>query len=97
AAASLLAAGLLGALDPADPFHRELAATALACLDHGGRIEPAAAALRVHANTVKYRVRRFRELTGRPLLDPAAGDAVARAAHWWWALRHWLADSGDHR
>ncbi|MBT2213240.1 helix-turn-helix domain-containing protein [Actinomadura sp. NEAU-AAG7] len=86
----LLADALLGGLDPRDPFHRELAATALAYLDHGGRIAPTAAALHVHANTVKYRVRRVQELTGRPLLDPPAGAAVTRAANWWWALRHWL-------
>lgn len=90
----LLAGGLLGGLDRDDPFHRELAATALAYLDHGGRIEPTAAALHVHGNTVKYRVRRFQELTGRALLDPSGGAAVERTAHWWWALRHWLAAPG---
>ncbi|WP_131762683.1 helix-turn-helix domain-containing protein, partial [Actinomadura fibrosa] len=89
----LLADGLLGGLDPADPFHRELAGTALAHLDHGGRVAATAAALHVHANTVKYRARRFQELTGRPLLDPSGGAAVARAAHLWWALRHWLAET----
>ncbi|MFD0903776.1 helix-turn-helix domain-containing protein, partial [Actinomadura sediminis] len=87
----LLAAALLRGLDPADPFHRELAETALVHLDHGGRIEPTAAALHVHGNTVKYRVRRLQELTGRPPLDPSDGAAVARTAHLWWALRHWLA------
>ncbi|WP_067467522.1 helix-turn-helix domain-containing protein [Actinomadura macra] len=87
----LLADGLLEGLDPDDPFHRELAGTALAYLDHGGRIEPTAAALHVHVNTVKYRVRRLQELTGRRLLDPAGGAAVTRAANWWWALQHWLA------
>ncbi|TDD93622.1 helix-turn-helix domain-containing protein [Actinomadura rubrisoli] len=89
----LLAAGLLGGLDPGDPFHAELAETALAYLDHGGRIGPTAAALHVHGNTVKYRTRRFQELTGRPLLDPSGGAAVARAANWWWALHHWLAQA----
>ncbi|MEW2354727.1 helix-turn-helix domain-containing protein [Spirillospora sp. NPDC029432] len=85
----LLAARLLGGLDPADPFHRELAETALELLDHGGRIEPTAAALHVHGNTVKYRLRRFQELTGG---NPAAPEnAVAHAAHWWWALREWIA------
>ncbi|MFC4913868.1 helix-turn-helix domain-containing protein [Actinomadura gamaensis] len=82
----LLADALLAALDPRDPFHRELAETALAYLDHGSRIEPAAAALHVHGNTVKYRLRRLRELTGRPL----AAASVADTAHWWWALRTWL-------
>ncbi|MEO3824072.1 helix-turn-helix domain-containing protein [Actinomadura sp. B10D3] len=88
---ALLAGALLSGLDPDEPFHLELAETALAYLDHGGRIEPTAAALHVHANTVKYRIRRFQELAGRPLLDPAGGVAVSRTAHWWWALRHWAA------
>ncbi|TDE33598.1 helix-turn-helix domain-containing protein [Actinomadura sp. 6K520] len=87
----LLAAELPAGLDPDDPFHVELAGTALAYLDHGGRIEPTAAALHVHGNTVKYRVRRLQELTGRPLLDPSSGAAVSRAANWWWALHRWLA------
>jgi hypothetical protein len=87
----LLAARLLDGLDPGDPFHRELAETALAFLDRGGRIEPTAAALHVHGNTVKYRLRRFHELTGGTLAPaaPPAG-AVAHTAHWWWALREWL-------
>lgn len=89
----LLAGALLTGLDPAEPFHRELAETGLAYLDHGGRIEPTAAALHVHGNTVKYRIRRLQELTGRPLYDPAGGAAVARAAHWWWALRRWLGEA----
>ncbi|RAY11138.1 PucR family transcriptional regulator [Actinomadura craniellae] len=86
----LLADRLLAGLAPGDPFHRELAETALAYLDHGGRIDPAAAALHVHPNTVKYRLRRLQELTGRSLA-PAPGTAVAHTAHWWWALRCWLA------
>ncbi|MFI0369990.1 helix-turn-helix domain-containing protein [Actinomadura sp. 1N219] len=87
----LLAGALLAGLDPDEPFHRELAETGLAYLDHGGRIGPTAAALHVHDNTVKYRIRRLQELTGRPLLDPSGGAAVSRAAHWWWALNRWLA------
>jgi len=85
----LLAGELLVALSPADAFHRELAETALAYLDHGARIEPTAAALHVHPNTVKYRLRRLHALTGRPLVSET-GDAVAHAAHWWWALHAWL-------
>ncbi|MGI8331263.1 helix-turn-helix domain-containing protein [Actinomadura scrupuli] len=84
----LLAADLLGALDPGEVFHHELVATALAYLDHGGRIEPTAAALHVHPNTVKYRVRRLQELTGHPLGGPGGG-AVTDTAQWWWALRTW--------
>ena len=81
----LLAAELLPALDPAHPFHRELAHTAIAYLDHGARIEPTAAALHVHPNTVKYRVRRLQELTGCQLTGP-----LVHCAHLWWALRVWL-------
>lgn len=85
----LLAGGLLGRLDPRDAFHRQLAVTALAYLDNAGRIEPTADALHVHPNTVKYRIRRFGDITGGDLAAPA-GRAVAHAAHWWWALRTWL-------
>lgn len=91
----LLADGLLDGLDRADPFHRRLAETALAHLDHGGRIEATAAALHVHGNTVKYRVRRLHELTGGSFAESGDGDAVARAAHRWWALRAWLDDPGQ--
>ncbi len=87
---ALLAATLLGALDPGDAFHREVAATALSYLDHGSRVDATAAVLHVHANTVKYRIRRLRELTGHPEVDGPAG-AVARTAALWWALRVWLA------
>jgi PucR C-terminal helix-turn-helix domain len=85
----LLSAELLGGLDPAEAFHRELAETVLAHLDHGGRVDPAARALHLHPNTVKYRIRRFQELTGHSLTGPP-GSAVAQTAHWWWALRSWL-------
>lgn len=85
---ALLADTALAALDPRDRFHRELAETALAHLDHGGRVERAAAALHVHPNTVKYRLRRLRELTGHPAA-PTAGRAVAETVSLWWALRTW--------
>jgi hypothetical protein len=85
----LLAENRLTELRPTEAFHRELAETALAYLDHGGKVEATAMALHVHPNTVKYRIRRLQELVGRPLA-PATGTAVADAAHWWWALRSWL-------
>ncbi len=87
---SLLADELLAGLDPADPFHRALAETALAHLDHACRIEPAAAALHVHPNTVKYRLRRFRQLTGHGT-DRLGVPAATRL---WWALRTFLARWG---
>ncbi|GAA0935888.1 helix-turn-helix domain-containing protein [Actinocorallia libanotica] len=84
---SLLAGELLAGLDAADPFHRALAATALAHLEHACRIEPAAEALHVHPNTVKYRLRRFRRLTGHAADRPSAPEALRL----WWALRTFLA------
>lgn len=90
--AGLLSAGLLGALDPADGFHRELARTALAYLDHDRRLDRTAAALHLHPNTVRYRLARFGRATGGTLDSPAP---VAVTVHWWWALRTWL-DRLDH-
>ncbi|GGS49691.1 helix-turn-helix domain-containing protein [Actinokineospora fastidiosa] len=86
ALAALLASTLLAALDQDDDFHRGLAATALSYLDHGRRLDHTAAALHVHANTVRYRLARLRSLTGFP--DDAA--AMAETVRWWWALRAWL-------
>ncbi|MFG1676691.1 helix-turn-helix domain-containing protein [Micromonospora sp. NPDC049282] len=90
ALAELLRGALLGALDPADEFHRELAATALAWLDHGQRLDQTAAALHVHPNTVRYRLRRLREVTGGPPVEDGARCTVPETVHWWWALRSWL-------
>ncbi|MEU7922251.1 helix-turn-helix domain-containing protein [Micromonospora zamorensis] len=90
ALAELLRGALLGALDPADEFHRELATTALAWLDHGQRLDQTAAALHVHPNTVRYRLRRLREVTGGPPVEEGARSTVPEIIHWWWALRSWL-------
>ncbi|MEU0078314.1 helix-turn-helix domain-containing protein [Micromonospora tulbaghiae] len=88
--AELLRGTLLGALDPADDFHRELAGTALAWLHHGQRLDQTATALHVHPNTVRYRLRRLRELTGGPPVEEGARCTVPETVHWWWALRSWL-------
>jgi hypothetical protein len=45
------------------------------------RLEPAARALHVHVNTVKYRLARFEELTGATLRDP---EVLVEA---WWAVQ----------
>lgn len=82
----LLAEGLLAGLNRKDAFNRELAETVLLYLDHGGRIDPTAAALHVHPNTVKYRLRRFQQVTGGTV-DRLGVEA---GAHWWWALRTFL-------
>lgn len=85
----LLTADLLGALDPANPFHRELAATALSYLDHGQRLRPTAEALHLHPNTVRYRLDRLAELTPLALAENS-GASVLDAVRSWWALNHWL-------
>ncbi|SEF21060.1 PucR C-terminal helix-turn-helix domain-containing protein [Amycolatopsis pretoriensis] len=90
--ADLLTTALLGALDPANPFHRELAATALAYLDHGQRLRPTAEALHLHPNTVRYRLDRLAELTPLPWAENTGGR-VLDAVRSWWALHHWLTAS----
>jgi len=82
--AELLAAEYLKPLDRADPFHRQLATTGLAYLDHGQRIDQTAEALHVHPNTVRYRLGKLAELTG------AAPGPVLHTLRWWWALHTWL-------
>ncbi len=53
--------------------HRDLLATLAAYADHNGSVERTARALFVHANTVRYRLRRIVDVTG---LDPTdARDA----------------------
>ncbi|TDB75611.1 helix-turn-helix domain-containing protein [Micromonospora sp. KC723] len=92
ALAALLGTTLLAALDPADGFHRELASTALTWLDHGQRLDQAATVLHVHPNTVRYRLRRLRELTGFPASstgEGAGGWPALEVLRWWWALRSW--------
>ncbi|MGW5720994.1 helix-turn-helix domain-containing protein [Amycolatopsis sp. NPDC003865] len=91
--AGLLTTALLGALDPVNPFHRELAATALAYLDHGQRLRPTAEALHLHPNTVRYRLDRLAELTPLPLAENTGGR-VLDAVRSWWALHHWLTAAG---
>ncbi|WP_405109244.1 helix-turn-helix domain-containing protein [Micromonospora sp. NBC_01405] len=90
--AGLVSGELLGALDPADDFHRQLASTALAYLDHGQRLDLTAAALHLHPNTVRYRLRRLQELAGLPptLAEPGGRWPVPQTVRWWWALRTWL-------
>ncbi|OQR66074.1 non-ribosomal peptide synthetase [Streptomyces maremycinicus] len=86
----LLSRRLLGSLDPADAFHRQLALTALAFLDNGRRLDQTAAALFTHPNTVRYRLGRLRQITSTSLAD---GDGPLASLHWWWALTAWLESS----
>ncbi|MEU6371713.1 helix-turn-helix domain-containing protein [Streptomyces sp. NPDC046909] len=83
---SHLSRRLLGGLDPADGFHRQLALTALTYLDTGRRLDQTASALFTHPNTVRYRLGRLQRLTGGSLADLPPLPAV----HWRWALTTWL-------
>lgn len=49
---------------------------------HGQQIGPTARALAVHANTLRYRLARFEELTGARLAEPLCMMEV------WWALEY---------
>lgn len=79
---------LLGALDPADDFHRQLALTARTFLDQGRRLDQTAAALFTHPNTIRYRLGRLQQITGWTLIDQRTGPV--RTLQWWWALDTWL-------
>jgi hypothetical protein len=91
--ATLLGTALLRELNPADDFHRELAVTALSYLDNGQRLDHAATALHVHPNTVRYRLRRLREITALSTVGGEPGErlTVLESLRLWWALREWLA------
>ena len=52
-----------------------------AYLDHDGSAERAAEVLYCHANTVRYRLRRLQDLTGRSLSDPHGIAELATAAY----------------
>lgn len=62
----------------------QLEEAAAAYLRHGLRLDAAARTLYVHPNTLRNRLRRFEELTGTSLRDPAD------LAEIWWALAHRL-------
>jgi hypothetical protein len=85
--AGFLSDSLLHALDRADDFHRDLVDTARAYLDHGQRLDLTAAALHLHPNTVRYRLRRLQELTG--FGGSGAQLTVLETMRWWWALSAW--------
>jgi hypothetical protein len=52
-----------------------------AYLDNAGSAERAAEVLHCHANTVRYRLRRLQELTGRSLADPHGVAELAAAVY----------------
>lgn len=55
---------------PLAAHHSPLLATLDAYLAHGGALEPAARSLFVHPNTMRYRLRRVADITGRDPWDP---------------------------
>ncbi|HKQ02939.1 MAG TPA: helix-turn-helix domain-containing protein, partial [Actinomycetes bacterium] len=81
AALQAISRGLLGPLADYDRRqHGELVASLRAFLEHNGNWEAAARALAVHRHTLRYRIRRVADLTGRDL--DRAGDRV----EFWLAL-----------
>jgi PucR family transcriptional regulator, purine catabolism regulatory protein len=82
AALEAISRGLLGPLADYDKRqHGDLVASLRAFLEHNGNWEAAARALAVHRHTLRYRIRRIAELTGRDL--DRAGDRV----EFWLALQ----------
>jgi DNA-binding PucR family transcriptional regulator len=63
----------------------EIIHTVAAWMASGMRVQPAAQRLFIHANTVRYRLRRYEELTGT---DLSVTDEAFRV---WWAIHRDLA------
>ena len=81
AALEAFSRGLLGPLRAYDERQRgELVSSLRIFLDHNGNWEAAARALAVHRHTLRYRIRRVAELTGRDL------DSAADRVEFWLAL-----------
>ena len=75
-----VAAEILGPLESlADAERYTLLETLRVWIDVGGSASKAASRLYCHANTVRYRLRRFEEKTGRRLDRPADVAAVCLA------------------
>jgi purine catabolism regulator len=82
AALEAISRGLLGPLADYDRRHHgDLVGSLRAFLEHNGNWEAAARALAVHRHTLRYRIRRVAELTGRDL------DAAADRVEFWLALQ----------
>lgn len=88
-----LAREVLGPVLEQSPDDRAVLLDTLnAYLDHAGSAERAAEVLYCHPNTVRYRLRRLHELTGRSLSDPHSVAELASAAY---ALRMTTPPSGN--
>jgi PucR C-terminal helix-turn-helix domain/GGDEF-like domain len=77
-----LADGVLGAVFDLQADDRAiLLDTLYAYLEHAGSADQAAEVLHCHPNTVRYRLRRLQELTGRSLSDPRTLAELAAAVY----------------
>lgn len=77
-----LATEILGAVLELPPDDRAVLLDTLnAYIDHAGSAKGAAEVLYCHPNTVRYRLRRLHELTGRSLSDPGGIAELATAAY----------------
>lgn len=75
-----VAGAVLGSLDHVPAADRDtLLGTLGAWLDHGGSADRAASALYCHPNTVRHRLRRLEQQTGRSLSDPRGTAELALA------------------
>lgn len=74
----------LAGLDVDDPFAVEAAATVRHHLELDRVVDATAERLFVHPNTVRHRLKRFRDLTGLDL------DSTFGAVEAWWAVTDWL-------
>lgn len=75
--------GLLGAVVDYDAKRStDLVASLTSYIEHRGSLRQAAAALRVHANTLQLRLARIAQLTGLDLHDPEQLGLVAVALSW---------------
>jgi purine catabolism regulator len=82
AALEAFSRGLLGPIRAYDQRqHGDLVQSLRVFLEHNGNWESAARALAVHRHTLRYRIRRVSELTGRDL------DLAADRVEFWLALR----------
>jgi sugar diacid utilization regulator len=64
----------------------DLVMTLTSYLEHGGSYEATARALAVHRNTLKYRLQRIREISGRDLGDPDTHFNLQLATRSWRVL-----------
>ncbi|MFZ0001662.1 MAG: helix-turn-helix domain-containing protein, partial [Trebonia sp.] len=75
--------GTLAGLAADDEHHARLRETLLVFLESGGSYKTTAEWLRLHKNTVQYRVRKAQESIGRPVGENRSDVELAlRASHW---------------